>query len=220
MTIRPPGPTPDAEATLVLVRHGRTAWNAEGRFLGRTDVPLDPEGLRQAAALCAFSGAFDAVFTSPLLRARGTAASLAPPEPRVDDDLAEVDQGDLEGWPVAEGVARWPAFFEAFRHDPAGVRIPGGETLPEVVDRMRRALARIRATGLLRVAAVGHQMAIAALAADLAEGTPAAWRSHRLGHGEGLVLAWRPGAPPTGSPTRTGGGWVLAGRWPACENGP
>jgi broad specificity phosphatase PhoE len=195
------------EGLVVLLRHGRTAWNVEGRFLGRTDVPLDAEGRRQLRGLAQLSGRFDAVYTSPLVRARETAGALAPPEAVVDPELAEVDQGELEGWVATEALPRWPDFFEAFARDPDAVRIPGGESLPEVRARMRGALRRIGRRGAV-VAVVGHQLAIASLVGELSGDPPAAWRRWRLEHAEGFVLRTR------------GDGWVLAGRLAPCEIPP
>jgi probable phosphoglycerate mutase len=197
------------EGIVVLLRHGRTAWNVEGRFLGRTDVPLDEGGRRQLAGLAPLAGRFDAVYTSPLSRAAETARALAPPEPIADAALVEADQGELEGLYTAEGMARWPAFFEAFARDAGAVRIPGGETLGEVRDRMRGALDRIGAAHPgRRIAIVAHQLAVASLVASVAGTPPAGWRRWRLEHTEGFVLRPVPG------------GWEVAGRLAPCEIPP
>lgn len=196
------------EPAVVWFRHGRTAWNVQGRFLGRTDLELDEVGHLQAAALARYSGRFDVVYTSPLARARATAAPLAPPAPVADDALVEVDQGELEGLPVADGVARWPTFFAEWQRDAASVRIPGGETLSEARDRLLGALARWAPRPGTRVAAVSHQLAIGALLGELTDGTPATWRRHRLDHGAAVVLRLREGR------------WEVAARLAACETGP
>jgi len=147
--------------TLLLVRHGSTAWSRAGRHTGRTDVQLDSEGQLQALALAGVlaplrARAVDdggwAVRVSPLVRAVRTAelAGLAPFE--LDADLAEWDYGDYEGLTTAqirERVAGWSVFT-----DPC----PGGETAQQVAERCDRALARVqeRAAGLSVLVAHGH----------------------------------------------------------------
>jgi broad specificity phosphatase PhoE len=87
---------------LLLVRHGETDWNAEGRLQGHTDRPLNDYGRRQAAALAAqlAQERLDAVYASDLARARETATIVAaalglPVE--LDPDLREKDWGTWEG---------------------------------------------------------------------------------------------------------------------------
>ena len=103
---------------LIVVRHGRTASNAAGRLLGRADPPLDEVGVAQAAAVAerlASTGVVRVV-TSPLLRARDTAAAIATAAgvvAEVDERWVEVDYGVLDGLPLAdvppELWARWRA---------------------------------------------------------------------------------------------------------------
>ena len=83
---------------ILLARHGRTADNAEGRILGRRDPPLDPAGREEAAALAAAVAAASlaALWTSPLRRARETAAIVGEATglvPVVLDDLVESRRG-------------------------------------------------------------------------------------------------------------------------------
>lgn len=117
---------------LVVVRHGRTAWNAEGRFQGQADVPLDDVGQAQAAALVAELAALqpERVATSDLSRTRQTAAPLAAAtgiEPLVDPRLREVDVGAWEGLTADEVRARFPEQFEVWRSGQDLAR-GGGET--------------------------------------------------------------------------------------------
>ena len=139
---------------LVLVRHGRTAWNLEGRFQGRADIPLDEEGRTQAERVAAELAVLadrppagrpgPVVLSSDLSRARATAvpvaAALGAPL-IVDAALREVDVGAWEGLTRAEAEARYP---EQYRLWAAGVdvRRGGGETLAEAG---RRVAARIGA---------------------------------------------------------------------------
>lgn len=178
---------------VLLVRHGRTAWNATRRFLGRTDVPLDAVGVDQAVALRdqeAFRGV-DAVYASPLERALATARALTP-APRVDPDLVEMDQGLLEGLEGPEAIRRHPAFFQAWTEDPASVTIPGGESLATVQARGLAALRRI--AGLhppgARVVAVSHQMVVASVTAHLAGAPLGDWRRFAVGNTGWWRLRW------------------------------
>ncbi|MGH2934268.1 MAG: histidine phosphatase family protein [Gaiellaceae bacterium] len=89
--------------TLLLVRHGETDWNAERRWQGHTDVPLNERGREQARALgeeIASAGRVDAIYASDLSRAHDTAriiaARLGVPVV-VDRDLREIDVGSREG---------------------------------------------------------------------------------------------------------------------------
>jgi broad specificity phosphatase PhoE len=124
---------------LFLVRHGRTAHNADGRLLGRLDVPLDDLGRRQAAALGqvpALRGA-SRVISSPLTRAIDTASRLGPPV-EVDARWAEIDYGDLDG--VALGDAG--KLFEEWERD-LGYVPPGGESILDLGERVRGACESI-----------------------------------------------------------------------------
>ena len=155
---------PTDSTAVVLVRHGRTAWNHTRRFLGQTDVPLDAEGLRAASELGpVLRGRFAAVYSSPLSRAMQTAACFAT-EIGVVPGLMELDQGEVEGMKAAEALEAFPAFFEAWAVDPTHARVPGGESLGEVQER---ALAALRALLVAhpgeRFAVVTHQLVIAAL---------------------------------------------------------
>jgi len=89
---------------LIIVRHGRTAYNAQGRLQGRTDNPLDDVGEEQATRVArhlkASVGADSLVMCSPLVRARQTAQAIADElelEVSIDERWIEIDYGALEG---------------------------------------------------------------------------------------------------------------------------
>ena len=119
---------------LILVRHGQTASNAEGRLLGRGDPPLTELGERQAAAVAAAVGPVDRVVASPLRRAQQTAAAFGRPV-ETDNQWIEIDYGDLEGQPLN---AMGGEFWARWRAD-ASLTPPGGESLVEVGRRVRDA---------------------------------------------------------------------------------
>lgn len=125
---------------LLLVRHGESTGNAEGRLLGRLDAPLTERGLAQARSLAPLVAGATRVVCSPLARARDTAAALGLAVPvEVDERWIEVDYGKLDGVPLAsvpEGTwRRWRA--------DSGFRPPGGESLAEVGVRVRSACAEL-----------------------------------------------------------------------------
>ncbi len=118
--------------TLLLVRHGETDWNAEGRLQGHTDRPLSDFGRRQAARLAdELAGEeFDAIYASDLARARETAEIVAERlrlPVVLDPDLREKDWGTWEGLTSMERV---------------GVELVG-ESTERHAQRMLRALGRI-----------------------------------------------------------------------------
>jgi len=120
---------------LIVVRHGRTEANASGLLLGRRlDPELDDLGRRQAHALAAVVAGAARVVSSPLRRARDTAAALGLPV-EVDDRWAEIDYGELDGTPMAEVE---PATWARWRADVAFAP-PGGESLRDLADRIRPA---------------------------------------------------------------------------------
>lgn len=162
---------------LLLVRHGRTDLNASGLLQGRVDPPLDGTGRAQAAALAAvpvIAGA-GRVVSSPLLRARHTAAALGPPV-TVDDRWTELDYGAWDGRPFAsvspDEWARW-------REDPAWSP-PGGESLSAVGVRVRLAVADlVDEAATTDVVVVSHVSPIkAAVAWVLGVGDEVAWSIH------------------------------------------
>ncbi|MFZ5475585.1 MAG: histidine phosphatase family protein [Myxococcota bacterium] len=164
---------------LLLVRHGQTEWNAARRVLGRSDVPLDETGRAQALRLRTALPPVRAVYASPLSRARETAAVLG--EPTLMDGLAEMDQGELDGLDAAGLAARFGELATRWRADPAGIRLPGGETMDEVQDRALlalRAIAARHAEGET-VAVVTHQLVISAVLCGLRSEPLSNWRSYQ-----------------------------------------
>ena len=133
---------------LVLVRHGQTAWNLEGRAQGHTDIGLDDTGRAQAIALAPYIAEMEptALWSSDLARARQTADHLAAAtglEPRLDDRLREFDAGDRAGLTLAEFAERFPDAYDSWRDGHITGYVPGAETTTEVVARMVPALREI-----------------------------------------------------------------------------
>jgi uncharacterized phosphatase len=137
---------------LLLVRHGRTEWNALGRLQGREDIPLDDVGTAQAAAAARGLARerWDAVVSSPLVRALRTAeiiaAACALAPPRTDVDLVERDYGQASGLFDHEITARWPDWV-----------VPGRESRDQLYARAAPVLDRlVRAYPDERVIVVSH----------------------------------------------------------------
>jgi glucosyl-3-phosphoglycerate phosphatase len=123
---------PGVIGRVVLLRHGRTAWNDQGLFQGWADVPLDDEGLRQAEAIVPVLAPLrpDIIVTSDLQRARQTAAPLAATlglEPVVDPRVKEIDVGAWQGLTRDEVIARFPRDYETWMAGPETKR-GGSET--------------------------------------------------------------------------------------------
>ncbi|MBV9795792.1 MAG: bifunctional RNase H/acid phosphatase [Actinobacteria bacterium] len=133
---------------MLLLRHGQTPLSTERRFAGLGDIELTETGVRQAKLAgerLAAQGGVDVIVTSPLLRARQTAAEVAAATGApvmTDGDLRETDFGAWEGLTFAEAQQRWPDEVTAWLSDPE-VAPPGGESFATVGVRVRAALARL-----------------------------------------------------------------------------
>jgi alpha-ribazole phosphatase len=147
---------------LFLIRHGETVWNAERRFQGQTDVPLSPHGERQAAALARVmeNESVQLLYASDLRRAWDTALILAESlglSPRKEARLRELAFGRWEGLTYTELQRRDAAWLAAWQADPSHTAPPGGETLPQITERVNAALTTMLAAGQERtVAVVAH----------------------------------------------------------------
>jgi broad specificity phosphatase PhoE len=182
---------------VLLIRHGRTSFNADQRFCGgRSDPPLDAHGREQAVALERFAAEVERVFCSPQRRALETAAVLGPPV--VIESLRELDQGGLEGRTFHPALQEHAEFFRAWKRDPTHVCIPGGgESMGALADRvetgMTEILAQLGRPGGHVVAVVSHQMAQAAFVCR-ALGKPLRdWPQFELRNATANLLAWERG---------------------------
>jgi probable phosphoglycerate mutase len=154
---------------LILVRHGETEHNRGRLTLGRFDAPLNERGRAQAAAVAAsFSAVPDAVYTSPLSRARETAEAIgASTGVAVSEEpgLIEMDVGEMEHLTGVELQERYPEFLRQWAsREAAEARMPGGETLAEVQERAWAAVQGWREGDREgEVVAVTHNFVIGAL---------------------------------------------------------
>ena len=132
---------PGRPRRILLARHGRTRWNLENRRLGRRDLPLDDVGRAQALAIrdLLANEPIDAIYASPLSRARETAAPLSLARGlavQIDDDLTEFDFGEFCGTSQADVPVK---LKRDYLYDP----VPGGESLRDAWIRAERFAARV-----------------------------------------------------------------------------
>lgn len=155
-----------------LVRHGESSGNVDPALFRQGDPPLTPRGREQAARVAEAlrAAGLDAVFSSPLRRARETAEAIAAAaglEVRAASGFHEVDMGRLSRPESAADRAERDALFAAWLAGDRGRGFPGGEDFPAVVRRVEAGLAALAAAtaGGGRLAVVSHRIAIAAAVA-------------------------------------------------------
>lgn len=135
---------------IVMWRHGRTVWNALGRFQGQIDIALDDVGREQAVVSARRLAALapDLLVSSDLQRTRDTMAALQAltgTEVLLDSRLRETYAGEWQGCTGAEIAAQWPEEYKAWRAGDPLLRVGGGETRQEVAERMSVAVRDIAA---------------------------------------------------------------------------
>ncbi|MGC4892880.1 histidine phosphatase family protein [Micromonospora sp. DT31] len=191
---------------ILLIRHGETTWSASHRHTSYTDLPLTPDGERQARALAPLLAGRHVVrvLSSPRQRATRTADLAGLTVDATDPDLAEWHYGDYEGRTTADIQQERPGW--AIWADGG----PGGESPAEVGARLDRVLARV--TPLLDhgdVALVGHGHSLRVLGARWIGLPPSAGGLLRLDtatlsvlgheHERRVIRRWNLPAPsPTG----------------------
>jgi len=175
----------------ILIRHGETEWSLSRRHTGRTDLPLLPEGRKQAESLRTPLGrySFRLVLHSPLARAAETCrlAGLAAGAV-ADPDLAEWDYGRYEGLTTPEILEENPG-WDLWRDG-----CPGGESPSQVEARVDRVIATVRsAPG--DVACVAHSHLLRALGARWVGLPVDGGKYFTLDPASVSMLAWERGRP-------------------------
>ena len=123
--------------SIYLVRHGQTAWNKEEIFRGRTDIPLDETGLKQAELAGEYFKAMviQGVYSSPLLRAWQTAEQIARFQnlkTQPIEGIIDMSFGNWEGHALQEIERIDPETYRQWREEPHLAKLPGGESLDDV----------------------------------------------------------------------------------------
>lgn len=160
---------------LLLVRHGETDLNKQGRIQGIYGAPLNATGRAQARALAAalYENLPFKLYTSPVARALETAQIIAdtlgvPLTPLAG--LQEADAGELEGLTGQEMRRRYPDFAASWARDSGTTRMPGGETLLQVQERAWRAIAALTENHPdVAVVAVTHNFTIQTILCTMLE---------------------------------------------------
>ena len=130
---------------IILVRHGETTWNIEGRYQGQEDTPRSERGLQQGHLLAEGlrNIPIDFAISSPLQRSYQTCkfcAELHGLEVNTDDRLLEINHGSWEGVLAANIQKQYPVEFALWHSQPEKVQMPGGgESLEDVRKRVRAA---------------------------------------------------------------------------------
>jgi broad specificity phosphatase PhoE len=155
-------PRHDGGTRLVLVRHLNPDESVRDRAHGALDEPLAPAARRRVELLARQLEVlpFAAVYSSPLRRARETAAPIAARHglvPVAHDGLREIEFGELEGRPYEEIEVGWPELFRSWMEEPTCTRFPGGESFADLRARVLAASdeIRLRHTGAT-IAIVAH----------------------------------------------------------------
>lgn len=135
---------------ILLLRHAETGWNRERRFQGWRDVPLSATGREQAESAARLLAAtrIEAVWSSPLARARDTATIIAAPHRlavQESDAFREMGFGEWEGLTRDEVRERFPDAHRAWAETPHEAAWPGAETLAMVRARALAGLGALRA---------------------------------------------------------------------------
>ncbi len=156
---------------IYLVRHGETNWNRELRYQGQRDIPLNEEGCRQGKCIADYLAIekIETVYTSPLARARKTAALIAEKhhlELCVEHGLMEIDFGEWEGRSYNELKKEEQDFAQRWFYNPDTITIPGGESYSDFKERVLKGYGRIR-HGDKNIAIVSHAGVIRVIVATL-----------------------------------------------------
>ena len=139
--LQPSLPKKSSKKRIILVRHGETDWNKQGRFQGQIDIPLNKNGKTQAQAAREFLKDIhlDKAFSSSLSRPRETAQIILKEHPGIKislkDNLIEIGHGKWEGKLESEIQSDWPDLLKKWKIHPEKVQMPEGENINEVSSR-------------------------------------------------------------------------------------
>ncbi len=159
-------------AEIILARHGQTAWNKAEVFRGRIDIELDTTGLKQAELLAKYLSHrnLETVYSSPLWRAVQTAETIARHHGltvEISPGLNDIDFGEWQGLSREEVSTRYSELYSAWISTPHRVRMPSGESLDDVRQRVvvlvNEVVGKHKAAVVLVSHRVVHKVLICAL---------------------------------------------------------
>jgi phosphoserine phosphatase len=135
---------------IILVRHGETAWNKEGKFQGRLDIELSDAGRQQAKKLAEAlrDVHIDSIYSSPLKRSFDTAKLIAgwhSLEVVPAEEFNEIDHGSWEGMHLDAVIDAHGELYDTWLNNPHEAKMPGGEGLDDIRERSIRRLTEILA---------------------------------------------------------------------------
>jgi len=148
---------------IILVRHGKTAWNVEEVFRGRIDIELNETGLKQAELLAEYLShlKLEAIYSSPLQRALTTAEMIADYHKlgvEIAPGLIDFNYGEWQGLPHQEVKDKYKQLYAKWINNPDQVKIPAGESLNDVRERALDVVNSVVAKHEGTVALVSHRV--------------------------------------------------------------
>lgn len=183
---------------LILIRHGETLWNKEGRVQGLSDIELSDVGLCQAHKLASSIQHFSikAIYSSPMKRAYQTAQIIneAHNVPiSLEPGLSEMNQGDFEGISFKELMTFNKDFIQRWLDDPAAVTMPNGESIGSLQKRTWPVVARIIDKAENAVI-VSHNLAIATIICKIKNISLSQFREAGVGTASKTIVSFQNGA--------------------------
>lgn len=188
---------------LLLVRHGETEWNRQGKFQGQIDVPLNDNGRLQASQAGEFlkSIQIDAAVSSSMARPKETAELILKHHPGIElqlrDDLREISHGLWEGKFESEIEQGYPGLLHQWQRHPETVQMPEGENLQQVWDRAIagwNAIVQAYSGQPVTVLVVAHDAINKAILCYVAGLGPEAFWNFKQGNGAVSVIDYPNGA--------------------------
>ena len=134
-------PLKKGNSRLILIRHGETNWNLEGRFQGQIDIPLNKNGKKQALAARSFlkniqiNKAFSSSMSRPIETAQIILKDHQNIELELKENLVEIGHGLWEGKLESEIKKEWSDLLDQWQNSPETVQMPEGETIQQVSSR-------------------------------------------------------------------------------------
>ncbi|MBI2831024.1 MAG: histidine phosphatase family protein [Chloroflexi bacterium] len=148
---------------IILARHGETLWNAENIFRGRADIGLSETGLKQAELLAEYLSGLkvEAIYSSPLRRARETALTIARYHKigvGMASELIDLSFGEWEGMSRQEVKEKYKELYEQWEEAPEKAKMPSGESLDDARERAVRMVNNVIAWHNGTVILVSHRV--------------------------------------------------------------